>query len=415
MNLIQKIAKTSSGKPCLFRENWDNLINFISQENLFILPVGEDSIWLRYHHLFQEFLQAKIQTEFPQEYEKIKLRQAEVEIKKEDWEKAYSIYEELENFEKIIQLLEIAGSSLLSDGKLITLSTWLESLPISIIQTNPTIISLQGSVAVMRGNTNEGLELLNRAVIELSPQNNPRLYINSLLRRSITLRLTGDYQASISDAEKVIELSRNEPALSTAWAEALRAKGTALFQLGKLKETLDSFNQALNTYQNIDDTHNAAILLMEIGLAYKASGDFVSSEKSYQKAYIYWKKTENSTWLANLLNNLGELQHLTGDFVQASATLEEAIQHAKKSGYNRIEAYSLASLGDLYRDIEAFNESMDVYHQSERIARKIRDYFLLFYIDLAKSNLANLKGDYFQAKKMLKAAEQKIHPVKIGL
>ena len=85
--------------------------------------------------------------------------------------------------------------------------------------------------------------------------------------------------------------------------------------------------------------------------------------------------------------------------MQASATLEEAIQYAKKSGYNRIEAYSLASLGDLYRDIEAFSEAIDVYHQSERIARKIRDYFLLFYIDMAKTNLAILKGDYFQAKK----------------
>ena len=290
---------------------------------------------------------------------------------------------------------------------MITLSNWLDSLPTSIIQTNPTIISLQGSVAVMRGNTNEGLELLNRAVLELSPQDNPRLFTNSLLRRSVTLRLTGDYQSSISDADIVIKLTQGNPDLSTTWAEALRAKGTSLFQLGKLKETLDCFNQALNTYQNIDDTHNSAILLMEIGLAYKASGDFVSAEKSYQKAYSYWKKTGNSTWLANLLNNLGELQHLTGEFIQASTTLEEAIQHAKKSGYNRIEAYSLASLGDLYRDIEAFSEALDVYHQSERIARKIRDYFLLFYIDLAKSNLAILKGDYFQAKKMLKSAEQK--------
>ena len=92
-----------------------SLINYISQENLFILPVGEDAIWLRYHHLFQEFLQTHIQNQFPEEFEKIKLRQAEVEIEKEDWEKAYSIYEELENIEKIVKLLEIAGSSLLSD------------------------------------------------------------------------------------------------------------------------------------------------------------------------------------------------------------------------------------------------------------------------------------------------------------
>ena len=35
--------------------------------NLFVLPVGEKGVWLRYHHLFCDFLQTKMSQSYPDE------------------------------------------------------------------------------------------------------------------------------------------------------------------------------------------------------------------------------------------------------------------------------------------------------------------------------------------------------------
>ncbi len=45
----------------------ETLIDQVVQNNLFVLPVGEDGRWLRYHHLFGEFLRAQFEKERPEQ------------------------------------------------------------------------------------------------------------------------------------------------------------------------------------------------------------------------------------------------------------------------------------------------------------------------------------------------------------
>ena len=47
--------------------NWDALMDAALRNNLFILPVDEELVTLRYHHLFLEFLQHRMQEERPEE------------------------------------------------------------------------------------------------------------------------------------------------------------------------------------------------------------------------------------------------------------------------------------------------------------------------------------------------------------
>ena len=47
-------------------QNWLNLMGFILDKNLFVLPL-EDGRWLRYHPLFREFLQTRLREEYPED------------------------------------------------------------------------------------------------------------------------------------------------------------------------------------------------------------------------------------------------------------------------------------------------------------------------------------------------------------
>ena len=46
-------------------QNWFALMGLILEKNLFVLPLGEDGRWLRYHPLFREFLQTRLKEEHP--------------------------------------------------------------------------------------------------------------------------------------------------------------------------------------------------------------------------------------------------------------------------------------------------------------------------------------------------------------
>ena len=41
-------------------QNWYDLMGFILEKNLFVLPLDDDGRWLRYHPLFREFLQTRL-------------------------------------------------------------------------------------------------------------------------------------------------------------------------------------------------------------------------------------------------------------------------------------------------------------------------------------------------------------------
>ena len=48
-------------------QNWFNFMGLIFEKNLFVLPLGDDGRWLRYHPLFREFLQTRLKEERPHE------------------------------------------------------------------------------------------------------------------------------------------------------------------------------------------------------------------------------------------------------------------------------------------------------------------------------------------------------------
>lgn len=75
--------------PTVYREgaDWSTLIQSILKDNLFILPVGEEDTWLRYHNLFRNFLQDQLEREHPEEKGPVLRQLANYYTNQEKWEK----------------------------------------------------------------------------------------------------------------------------------------------------------------------------------------------------------------------------------------------------------------------------------------------------------------------------------------
>ncbi|HAF61896.1 MAG TPA: hypothetical protein DCK95_06175 [Anaerolineaceae bacterium] len=387
------------------KQNWHELMENIIFNNLFVVRIGEEGFWLRYHHLFRDFLQHRMESLYPEAARAILIKLAEYNVDAQDWERVFVIYSKLGDIDSIITLLEERASSFVAKGRIKQLSAWFSYIPEDRIQGNPRLLSLKATIEVNKGNLPQGLELLN-AAIELQQQvetDNVQIAEN-FVRRSTTLRLLGKYQDSLSDAQHALDLCKNIKGKIPTRAEAMRAIGTTYYQQGMLSDALTWVTKSLDSYQEMELDEDSARIMIDLGAIQETLGLFDDAEKTYTQSLQLWNKKGDSIWQSNLYNNLGVLQHAKGDFENSFLNIERAMNYATIRGNHREEGYDLASIGDLYKDLDANEEAMDAYSQAMEIAQNIEDQYLVLYLRLAETRIKTLQGQLKQATTLLDMA-----------
>ncbi len=387
------------------KADWNALMDHIVQNNLFVIPVSEKSLWLRYHHLFRDFLQAAIQETRPSDAHNIKLELARYFKEKGNWEKVFEIYESLGDKEAIAELVGNIGSEFISKGKIKKLASWISIIPKNLYNNNPKLLSIHASVTVSQGKIQEGRKLLDRVIKLLHDKQDNLSLADNLIRRSVALKFLGDYKNAMRDAEEAISLTKKKPSLNHLYSEALRAKGIIFYQRGNLKEGLIILKKAIHLCEKNQREEDTARILIEVGAIYETQGQISEAEKAYTRSLAYWQSVGDSTWQPIILNNLGVLNHTKGDFVKSFYNLEKSMRYSQATGNRRMEGYSLASIGDLYRDLSALEEAEDAYQKALEIALIIEDQFLLFYLKTAQSRLSINKNQFQKAQLQIRGAQ----------
>ena len=392
------------GKALGIEHDWHTLMENIVFNNLFAIRIGEDGFWLRYHHLFRDFLQNRLEMLFPEEAHAILLNMADYYSNSEDWEHVFIIYNKIGDFVAIIKLLEKIGSSFIAKGRINQLETWFTYLPEESIRRNPQLLSIKASVEVLRGNIPQGLELQNTALELLMKEDVSKTIIaENLVRRSTMSRLVGNYNESLQDAQKALELLKNIKKNPTK-AEAIREIGNNYYQQGMFEDALEWMKKSLGLYQDLNHDEDCARILDELGVIQETLGLFDEAEKTYSQSLQLWNQIGDSIWQSNLYNNLGVLQHAKGDFENSFINLEKSMDYAKLRGSRRDEGYALASIGDLYKDLDAYNESLTAYSAAMEVAQNTEDQFLILYIRLAEIRIKILQKQFKQASGLLDLA-----------
>ena len=391
----------------LNRYPWHEKVEQILRDNLFVLSVGEGTLFLRYHHLFRDFLQNRVRLQYPEETVKIEKALAQNYIEQHQWEQAYAILNRLGDIDSIRLLIYEAAPSLINSGKLITLSSWFNGIPDDQLQAAPELISIQATVALVRGDVNHSLALLNQAIEGLQKPGKEIDLVRSLNRRSIANNHLGSYIESLHDADQAIKLSENQKGMESIHAEAYRMRGLSLFHQGDLLGSLDAFNTSRKLFESFGNKEDVAGVLMEQGIAQRRLGNFDGAEKAYQEALNQWQTSGNSMWQANVLNNLVFLQNLKGQYEQAALSFERSLQHARLVNYPRVEGFVLISLGDLYRDLRAINEARQAYQMAQEVATLLQESSMDVYLALSNAILERIDKRYLDGLALLDLAQQK--------
>jgi len=384
--------------------DWMKVFDFVQSNNLFAIPVGNEGIYFRYHHLFQEFLQSKLQETYPNIIKKVMVRLAKFYQERNEWEKAHHIYENIGDLNARIALIEGAGTFFIRNGRVATLGNWLERLPISVLQQNPILLSLQGAVASTQGDPQLGVSLHSQAEVKFRSAGDDENLSTTLVRRAAAYHELGEYTNSLADIDEVIKLCGDKKDHYTLGnlATAQRIKGQCLFRIGNTLQALNQFQEALDLFMVIGDKTSIPILEMELGAVQYTLGNDDIAIKLYRNALRAWEATGNLGWQATLRNNLGVLYHYRGEYEKAFEMLEGAIECAQKSGYVRAQALALSSLGDLLADVHEFERSEESFDQALIIASQLGYSFLVFYSSVAKARAARLGNHLALAETILR-------------
>lgn len=380
---------------------WFDLIREVLQNNLFVLPVDDHETWLRYHHLFRDFLQDQILRENPERVKFILRRLAAVYVQREAWEKAYEIYQRVHDEEGIIALIERAGTTMLKNRQLNILSKWINRLNPSEIQRRPPLLSIIGALDILMGNVENGISYLDQAESHFEQSGDRQQLALLLMRRSTGHRFLGNYHEALADTEKALSLVDGIFELRDVYAEALRLKGLGFYRLGNLGEATQFLEEALRVFQSLSHPQNEALTHGDLGLAYMEAGQLTEALSHCEQALSYWHQSGNIARQVNVLNNMGVLYHRQGMFAQAGKYLDETLILTRKSGNIRIETYALASIGDLYADLDAFDAASEAYRLAREISTRINNPRLLIYTYLAEASIYRRRGDLSRADSLL--------------
>jgi LuxR family maltose regulon positive regulatory protein len=383
-------------------QNWFNFMSLIFEKNLFVLPLGEDGRWLRYHPLFRDFLQTRLREERPQEIQPILERMVIAYERAGEWEKAYFTCKQLNDPEALAGVIERSGTTMLQTA-LVTLEGWINSLPPAMARTRPGLISLRGMMSAMKGNLEDANQLLDTAVSIYRKVHNDTGLTLALTRRAHTLRLLGKYEDSLQDVEKALQLAEFDAELQPLYAEALRIRGLNLYRLGQSRSAIEDLDHSLSLYSELKETGSIPMLLVETAMVHAAVGNVELAKNSYQEALTIWRAEKNLYLQADTLNNLAVLYHQVGEYELASETYESGLICAVNSYNQRAESLILTGLGDLYSEVGEFEAAEQAYEQAEAVASGLPGFFISNYLVLARANLTLLQDDSETTSRVLKS------------
>jgi LuxR family maltose regulon positive regulatory protein len=386
--------------------DWEKQLEIVQKDNLFVLPLEDEGIHLRYHHLFRDFLQNRMRTERPKETLLIEQSLAVYYVEIREWERALAIYSRVGTKSQKADLIREAAPSLILGGRLGTLSDWLAEISEEEKERRPELLSVMGAIAQLRGASKESLNLLDRAIVGLRKTKLQKELVAALIRRSSVNRYFGYYDLAMQDVNEALAICEPETSLMKLKAEALRVKGINYYTTGELKTAHSALLESLNQYRALNEPTDAAKVLLDLGVVKYALGHVKETEKCYQESLEFWQKTQNSLWQANLLNNLGGVQHLCGQYEVAAQTFDRAISYARLAVNPRIESFALTSLGDLYCDIQAYPEARQAYLLARSASEGLNELNLQTYLTLSEARLERYLGNYSKAHQLIKSVLQ---------
>ncbi len=179
--------------------------------------------------------------------------------------------------------------------------------------------------------------------------------------------------------------------------------GFSHYSTGKVKESIDFYQQGLETAREAKDHSWEGAFLGNLGGAYVSLGDARKAIEHYEKQLTIAQEISDKQQQANALGNLGGAYIGLGDAHKAIEFDEQSLRIKREISDRPGESNSLSRLGNYYAALGEARKAIEFYEQALVIAREIGDRR---GEGTALGNLGNRYADLGDARKAIEFYEQ---------
>ncbi|MCL1491550.1 MAG: CHAT domain-containing protein [Pseudanabaena sp. Salubria-1] len=156
-------------------------------------------------------------------------------------------------------------------------------------------------------------------------------------------------------------------------ADRLFNQGLQQAQISQFREALQSSEQALQIYQEINDYPSQANTQLLIGNIYLIFGQFDNAINTFGKSLEIAKQLGLPLLEVKLLNNLGAAYFALGQYQKAIDSHQRGLAIAREIGDRQGESLILGLLGNDYVALGQYQKALDFYQQYLAATKSIRD------------------------------------------
>lgn len=136
-------------------------LDYLERNNLFLIPLDQARYWYRYHHLFADLLQARLQADSPDLIPQLHLRAAHWHEQNGHAEEAITYALAASDFDYAAHLITGPAISVTRRGEVVTLLDWYKTFPPAFVAQQPNLCLQFGMAFALNGRWSEAETLLN--------------------------------------------------------------------------------------------------------------------------------------------------------------------------------------------------------------------------------------------------------------
>lgn len=318
------------------------ILETIEKSNLFVIPLDNSRQWYRYHHLFADLLQSRLQQLYPEAVEELYGRAFAWHKQNDRLEDAVRYALQGEMYETAADMIEEIGHDVYWQNRAHTVEKWLNGLPQSIHQMRPNLRLLIAYNQIDNGDMQRVEQTLRKLEIDLQqhPLDSPDE--QRIVEGKLAAALTAVTYHTYLDGKKGHQLAQQ--ALEVLPLEFTYERSVAAFHgggslilLGELNEARRFLQEALTMVDMGESPQNQARILTLSNLGYleMAAGALQRANNYFQQAYqlAYEINVRQGSTFSNAVSGLANLHYEWNDLETAEKYIQESIQIVEKDTF----------------------------------------------------------------------------------
>ena len=381
----------------------DDILRRLEEGNLFVSELEGRKPVYRFHHLFRDFLRARL-GEGAQGLARpgLERRAGRHYQRRGRHEQAIGHLLAAGAFEEAAgSILKIAEDAF-NLGRIETLAGWIDRLPEELFTAQPRLALWRGQIALQRGEYQTAIEDCEQVEARASAIGDPVLAAEAVVQRAEASRLLGDAEHAIGLCERALTLLG--PDTTGKQAPALRTMGAAEWRLGHLVSAREHLCQAHTLFEEAGDEVAAAYVQIDLGTLAVLLGRLAEARQRLSLSAQFWQGAGNAGQLSIALSSLGGIAALEEDYANAIDLLERAVEQANVGLWTIAEGAAACSMGALHRDLGQFEEAGLAFSRAHSLAIERADRAALAVVLNSMGHSLRLQGLHAEAEAALRRA-----------